>query len=258
MLLSTLALWPKVGLLLLAGVGTGIANGIAGGGTFISFPVLLAVGIAPLQANVSTSVGVWPSYLGGIRAFRPHLAGRKAMIMALLPWCAAGSLLGTALLLAFPPAVFARVIPWLIALGTTIFAFSPLITRRLAHLDHHHPARRRVLHWGIGLVSIYGGYFGAGLGILLLAVMAVALPNSLPELQGLRNVIATIINAVAGVVFVVRGHLALQAVGLLLVGTYLGGFAGSWLILRLPPWVVRTIIIVMGAGTAIKLLITGA
>ncbi len=258
MFLSTLALWPKVGLLLLAGVGTGVANGIAGGGTFISFPTLLAVGIPPLQANVSTSVGVWPSYVGGIRAFRPHLAGQRRFIVSLLPWCVIGALSGTALLLAFPPTLFARVVPWLIAAGTTLFALSPLITRRLAHLDHTHPARRRVLHWGVLVVSVYGGYFGAGLGILLLAVMAIALPATLNELQGLRNVIATIINAVAGVVFIVRGHLALQAVALLLIGTYIGGFAGSWLILRLPPWVVRTIIVLIGGGTALKLLLSGS
>ncbi|NNN02546.1 MAG: sulfite exporter TauE/SafE family protein [Acidimicrobiaceae bacterium] len=255
MLVGTLAMWPRVGLLLLAGIGTGVANGIAGGGTFISFPTLLAVGIAPLQANVSTSVGVWPSYVGGIRAFRPQLVGRRPLILDLLAWCIAGSLVGTVLLLSFPATVFARVVPWLIAVGTLIFALSPLITRRLAHLDHDHPARRRVLHWGLLGVAIYGGYFGAGLGILLLAVMAVALPYSLNELQGLRNVISTIINAVAGVIFIVRGHLALQAVGLLLIGTFLGGYAGSWLIQRLPPWVVRTIIVCIGGFTALKLLL---
>jgi uncharacterized membrane protein YfcA len=109
-----------------------------------------------------------------------------------------------------------------------VFAISPVITRRLAHIDHAHPARRWFLVLGVFFVAIYGGYFGAGLGILLLAVMAVWLPLEVAELQGLRYVVSIIINLAAAAVFVVRGHLVAYAVVALLVGTFVGGWVGGW------------------------------
>ena len=116
-----------------------------------------------------------------------------------------------------------------------------------------HPARRWSLHVGIFLAAIYGGYFGAGLGILLLAVMAVSLPLEIAEMQGLRYVLSTIINLVAAVVFVVRGHLVGYAVATLLVGTLVGGWMGGWLTQRLSPRAVRTVIVTIGVVTTIRL-----
>jgi uncharacterized membrane protein YfcA len=256
MLASTIPLVWRLVIYLCAGVAAGIANGIAGGGTFITFPTLLAMGATALEANVTTTVGVVPSYLGGIRGFRPDITQHRQLIRSLLPSCLAGTALGCALLLLGSAEEFRLIVPWLIGAGTLLFALAPMITRRLAHVDHNHPGRRGALYIGIFVVSAYGGYFGAGMGILLLAVMAVSLPFEITELQGLRSVLSLIINSVAAVIFVVRGHLIVDAVLMFLIGTLVGGWLGAMLINRLSPTVVRTLIIVTGVVTTIRLVMT--
>lgn len=245
-------IWRQT-IFLLSGVGAGVANGIAGGGTFITFPTLLAVGIQALQANVSTSVGVLPSYFGGIRGFRHQFADHRALVRSLVPSCLAGAALGSALLLTGSPGTFRNVVPWLVGAGTLLFALAPRITSRLSHIDHAHASRRWTLYVGVFVVSIYGGYFGAGLGILLLAIMAISLPYELADLQGLRNVLSLIINACAAVIFIIRGHLALDAVYMLLIGTLIGGVLGTLLIQRISSKAVRWLVISTGVATTVRL-----
>lgn len=245
-----------------AGIAAGISNGIAGGGTFLSFPTLLAMGIPTLQANVSSTVGVLPSSLGGIRGFRRELSTHKQLVRSLVPTCFLGSLAGTALLLLGSNQTFRNVVPWLIGSATLLFAMAPRITKRLAKIEHDAdegtaPVRRRTLFIGVFLASAYGGYFGAGLGIVLLAVMALTLPYEIYVLQGLRLALSMIINAVAAVVFIIRGHLAMDAVYMLLIGTLIGGWLGTLLIRRVSPQVVRALVITVGAATTIKLAIGG-
>lgn len=255
MVLVTLPLGWRELLIAVAGVAAGIANGVAGGGTFITFPTLLSLSIPALQANVSSSVGVLPSYVGGVRGFRTQLALRARLVARLVPACAAGAGAGTALLLTEPSSTFRTVVPWLVGGATLVFAATPFITRRLAHVSHDHPTRRVGLHLGVFLVAIYGGYFGAGLGILLLAVMGLTLPDDLATLQGLRNGLSLIINAAAAVVFIARGHLATAAVLALLVGTAIGGVLGTRIIKRLQPTTVRILIVVIGVATTVRLAI---
>lgn len=256
MLIATLPLGWRLAVYLLAGIGAGIANGVAGGGTFITFPTLLATGASALAANVTTTVGVVPSSLGSIRGFHVQLRGHADLIRSLVAPCLLGTAAGCSLLLLGSAHLFALVVPWLIGAGTLLFAIAPRITKRLAHVDHAHPARRWGLYVGIFVVAVYGGYFGAGLGILLLAVMAVSLPFEIQELQGLRSALSLIINAVAALIFVVRGHLIVDAVWMFLIGTLVGGWLGAILILRLSPNVVRVVIIVVGLVTTIRLAIT--
>jgi uncharacterized membrane protein YfcA len=256
MLSATIPLGWRLTVYLLAGIGAGIANGIAGGGTFVTFPTLLATGASALTANVTTTVGVVPSYLGGIRGFRFQLRGHRDLIRSLVPSCLLGTASGCALLLLGSPHLFALVVPWLIGSGTLLFALAPRITKRLAHVDHAHRARRWGLYVGVFVVAIYGGYFGAGMGILLLAVMALSLPYEIQDLQGLRSVLSLIINALAAVIFVARGHLIVDAVYMFLIGTLVGGWLGALLIMRLSPSVVRVVIIVVGVITTIRLAIT--
>jgi uncharacterized membrane protein YfcA len=256
MFVATLPLMWRLTILLLAGIGAGVANGVAGGGTFITFPTLLGLGIPALQANLSTSVGVVPSYFGSLRVFREQLRPHTKLIKTLAPSCVLGAAAGCALLLNGSASTFRSVVPWLIGAGTLLFAASPLITKRLAHVRHDHAGRRWALYVGIFAVSVYGGYFGAGLGILLLAVMAVSLPLEIYELQGLRNALSIMINVAAAIIFVVHGHLAVQAVVMLLIGTLIGGWFGAWLTLRLSPTLVRVLVILIGAGTTIKLAIS--
>lgn len=237
----------------LAGVAAGVANGIAGGGSFFSFPVLLALGLPALTANVSSSVGVLPSYLGGVTGFRRQLAEHRATLLALTPAAVAGSLVGTALLLTGTNAEFRAVVPWLIGGATVAFALQPLVVRAVASVPHDHPTRRVLLQLGTFLIAIYGGYFGAGLGILLLAVMGVALPEDLGTLTGLRSALSILVNAVAAIVFVIRGRLAWELVCCLLVGTFVGGFLGTGVVKRLAPVWLRALIVAMGAATTIRL-----
>jgi len=246
----------RVVILFVAGIGGGIANGVAGGGTFITFPTLLALGIPSLQANVTSTVGILPSVLAGVGVFKEELSVHRATLRRLIPASIVGSGAGTALLLTGTEQTFRSVVPWLIGTGTLLFALAPLITRSLARRRPEgtnaasHP---RVLALSVFLASIYGGYFGAGLGIVLLAILALSLPDDVFTLQGLRIALALVTNAVAALVFVIRGHLALLAVFVLLVSTLIGGRVGAKLMRRLPPVTVRVLVIAIGAITTVRL-----
>jgi uncharacterized membrane protein YfcA len=253
MFVGALPLVWRLSIVFVAGVAAGIANGVAGGGTFFTFPTLLSLGVPALTANISTTVGVVPSYLGSLRVFRVQLRPHKKLLASLVPSILLGTALGTALLLNGSAGTFRSVVPWLIGGGTALFAVSPYVTKRLAHIGSEHRGRRWALFVGIFAVSIYGGYFGAGMGILLLAVMAVALPFEIHELQGLRNAISIVINVVAALIFVVHGHLAWKYVAALLIGTLIGGYLGALLLVRLSPLVVRILVIAIGVATTIKL-----
>lgn len=256
MLAASLPLGLKIVIIFLAGCAAGISNGIAGGGTFLSFPTLLALGIPSLTANMSSSVGILPSTFGGIRGFRRELKIHRNLLKELVPTCVLGSGAGTTLLLVGSNHTFSRVVPWLIGMATILFAISPRVTKMLAKMERatgHGAVRRRSLFVGIFIASMYGGYFGAGLGIVLLAVMALTLPYDINVLQGLRVALSLLINAIAGVVFIIRGHLSVQAVLVLLVGALVGGWLGTLLIRRLSPKVVRALVISIGIVTTVKL-----
>ena len=256
MLANTLPLAWRIVIIFLAGVAAGISNGIAGGGTFISFPALLSLGYPSLQANMSSSVGIVPSTLGGIRGFRHELSIHQRLFRELVPTCVAGSLVGTGFLLFSSASTFRTVVPWLIGTATLLFAAAPRLTKAFARIERRESGsgeRRVPLFIGIFVASVYGGYFGAGLGIVLLAVMALSLPYELNVLQGLRQAFGLLINGVAAVVFIVRGHLALVAVIWLLVGSLIGGWLGTVLIRRVSPKVVRVLVIAIGAATTLRL-----
>lgn len=253
MLVGDVPLLGRLLIFLAAGVAAGIANGVAGGGTFITFPTLLGLGVPALTANISTTVGVVPSYVGSLRVFRHQLAPQKTLIRSLVLPCLLGTAVGCTLLLEGSASTFRSVVPWLIGAGTCLFAASPLVTRKLHGVDRHHPARRWTLYIGIFVVSIYGGYFGAGLGILLLAVLTLALPLEIHEIQGLRNFVSIMNNSLAALIFVVHGHLDGEAVGMLLIGTLIGGYLGAIVVSRLSPKAVRALVIIFGVVTTIKL-----
>lgn len=253
MLAVALALEWRITVLFVAGVGCGVANAIAGGGTFITFPTLLFLGIPALQANVSTTIGVGPSFFASLRVFRPQLREHRRLIVSLLPSVVVGTAVGCTLLLLGSPTTFRLIVPWLIGAGTLLFALAPLITRRLAHVAHSHPVRRAGLFIGVAAVSVYGGYFGAGIGILLLAILAVTLPLNIHELQSVRNAISLVITLVAATIFLVHGDFNVLAVVMLLVGTFIGGWLGALIVRRLSPLWVRVVVIVVGVVTTVAL-----
>ena len=237
MIVASLALGWRLSIFFLSGVAAGISNGVAGGGTFITFPTLLAMGVPALAANMTTSVGIVPSFAGGLRNLRREYEAQREHARTLIGLSIAGTLVGCA--------------------ATLLFAAAPYLTARLAHVDHRHPIRRAGLYVGVTLIAVYGGYFGAGLGIMLLAVTALTLPLEIHELQTLRRLLSVVISATAALVFIVRGHLALEALYPLLGGTLVGGWIGALLVDRLSATWVRALVIITGLVTTVKLLVPG-
>jgi hypothetical protein len=240
-------------LLVLAGVAAGVFNGVAGGGTLIAFPTLLAMGYPALTANVTTTVGIWPGYLGGAAGFRREIADQRSLLRPLAVAAGLGALVGAALLLTTPSAKFTQLAPWLVLFAAALFAIQPLLLRAFGPGTHDHPTRRALLFAGTFLTSVYGGYFGAAMGIMLLAVLGLALPDDLARTGALRTILSVLVNGVAALVFVARAELAWGAVALLALGSLLGGWAGAHLARRLPSPVLRAVVVAIGVATAVKL-----
>lgn len=242
-------------LLVLAGLGAGVFNGVAGGGTLITFPVLLAMGYPALTANVTSTVGIWPGYLGGVAGFRREIAGQSQIFRSLAPVTVVGAAVGAILLLTTPSSAFTRLAPWLVLFASLLFAMGPLLSRWLTGDDP--VARTRPVALGIGMfvAAVYSGYFGAAAGVIMLAVLGVTLPGTLARASGIRSVLSVLANGVAAIVFIIHGHLQWAAAGLIAVGCLVGGYLGASMARRLPPGVLRVIVIAIGLGTGIRLLV---
>ena len=237
------------------GVAAGVFNGVAGGGTLLVFPALLAVGLPAISANISATVGIVPSYLGGIAGFRSELGGQWPRIRSLLAPVLVGGALGSILLLTTPASSFRAIVPWLVALATVLFALQPLLVRRLSHLHAEHRARRVLLLGGSFAIAVYGGYFGAAMGVMLLALFGVALLEPLGRINGIRSVLSVLVSALSAAIFILHGHVAWAAAASVALGTALGGWGGARLALRLRPAVFRSVVVVVGAATAIALFV---
>ena len=243
-------------LLILAGLGAGIFNGVAGGGSLVSFPLLLALGYPALTANITNTVGIWPGYLGGAAGFRHEISDQKERLVRLSPVAGAGAIVGAILLLTTSSALFTQLAPWLILGASALFAAQPLLRRALdsssVATSTSHPV---LLMGGTFLASVYGGYFGAGMGVMLLAILGLALPDSIVRTSGLRTVLSILINGIAAAVFLLHGGLVWEAVGLLAIGSLFGGWLGARLALSISATALRVVVVVVGLGTAVKLLL---
>jgi uncharacterized membrane protein YfcA len=256
-LLSTASLSSShVILLVVAGVGAGIFNGVAGGGSLISFPILLALGYPALTANITNTVGIWPGYAGSAAGFRNEISGQRDRLAQLSPIAALGGITGAILLLTTSSAVFRALAPWLVLGASILFALQPLLRRALGGAAHAPPRTRPLLlAGGTFAASIYGGYFGAGLGVMLLAILGLALPDSILRTSGLRTALSILVNGVAAVVFLVHRGLAWEAVGLLAAGSLVGGWIGARVALSIPAMALRLVVIAVGLATVVKLLV---
>jgi uncharacterized protein len=236
----------------LAGVGAGTVNGIAGGGTLISFPVLLAVGVPAIGANVTSTVGIWPGYLGSTAGFRNEIKSQRERLRELAPVAVIGAVAGSVLLLETPSSAFSRVAPYLILVSCLLFAAQPFLARRLGEGT----ARRRTLiaRAGTLLACTYGAYFGAGLGVLLLAILGITLPDTLAKLSGLRSVVSLGVNVTAAVIFALAANVEWADAGVLAVGCLVGGYLGARVALRVPRGPLRVLIILIGVGAAARLI----
>jgi uncharacterized membrane protein YfcA len=247
---------PHIAFLLLGGLGAGIVNGVAGGGSLISFPLLLALGYPALTANITNTVGIWPGYAGGAAGFRHEISGQSNLLLRLSPVAVIGSIAGAILLLTTSSADFRRLAPWLVLGASLLFAAQPILKRALGGSAHAPPRTRPLLlSGGTFAASVYGGYFGAGLGVMLLAILGLALPDSILRTSGLRTALSILVNGVAAAVFLIHGGLAWRAVGLLAAGSLGGGWIGARVALSIPAWALRVVVVVVGLATVVKLLV---
>jgi uncharacterized membrane protein YfcA len=242
-------------LILLAGLGAGIFNGVAGGGSLISFPLLLALGYPALTANITNTIGIWPGYCASAAGYRREIGDQSARLLRLTPVALGGGVAGALLLLTTSQAAFRDVVPWLLLGATTLFALQPWLRRALNDDSVHPRARPALLVSGVFAASVYGGYFGAAMGVVFLAVIGLALPVSLAHTSGLRAVLSMIVNGVAAVVFLIHGGLVGEAVALLAAGSLVGGYAGARIALALPANALRVAVVVIGIGTTVALLV---
>jgi len=242
-------------LLVLAGFGAGVFNGVAGGGTLISFPVLLALGYPAIVANVTSTVGIWPGYLGGVAGFRREIADQRDRFTTLAPVTVLGATAGAILLLTTPSSDFTRLAPWLVLFASVLFALAPLLRRWLAGEQSALRARPVALGVGMFIAAVYGGYFGAAMGVIILAVLGLTLPDTLARAGGIRAVLSVLANGVAAIVFIIHGHLQWGAAGLLAIGCLGGGYLGAALARKLPSAVLRVIVVAIGLATGIRLLV---
>ena len=241
-----------------AGMAAGAINVVVGSGTLITFPTLLAFGYSPLVANVSNTVGLVPGAVSGVHAYRRELSGQGRRAAFLGIFSTAGAVVGSLLLLRLPETSFRRVVPYLILLACALVALQPFLARWLRPTDP--PVRRfghrgQILYLAIFATGIYGGYFGAAQGVILISLLAIFIEDSLQRLNAIKNVLAGLANAVAGVIFAISGHVSWVAAGLLAVGSAVGGQVGGRLGRRLPGPVLRVAVVVVGTVVAVLLLV---
>lgn len=244
-------------LVLAAGLAAGTINTVVGSGTLITFPVLLAVGFSPITANVSNSLGLVPGSVSGAWGYRRELAGQGRRIVRYGTASLLGGTVGALLLFVLPAEAFDAIVPVMIAVALMLVIVQPRLSGWLAaRRDPGGPPRdggrpALLLGW---LTGVYGGYFGAAQGILLVAIFGIALDDSLQRVNALKNVLATIVNLVAGIVFLFVADVAWEAVALIAAGSAVGGQLGARIGRRLPPNVLRAVIVCVGVVAIVQLL----
>jgi uncharacterized membrane protein YfcA len=240
-----------------AGLAAGTINAVVGSGTLITFPVLLAFGYAPVTANVSSTIGLVPGAASGAFGYRRELAGQGRRALGLGAMSLLGGITGAVLLLVLPASAFKDVVPVFIAVALVLTVLQPRLNRRLAE----HVARRprtvlAVIPIAVYITGVYGGYFGAAQGILLLAILGVTLAQSLQRTNALKNVLVGIVNGVAGVYFVFAAHVEWAPAAIIAVTSVLGAQIGARYGRRLHPDALRALVVVVGVAAIVDLLVS--
>jgi uncharacterized protein len=226
---------------------------VVGSGTLITFPVLLALGYAPVTANVSNTIGLVPGSLSGAIGYRRELVGQRARAIRLGICSTLGGVTGAVALLVLPASAFKTIVPVFIAIALVLVVVQPALSARLGARrppDAHEGVPTRLAVFGTG---VYGGYFGAAQGILLLGILGVALPDDLQRINALKNVLAMLVNLVAGIVFALVADVAWDVAALLAAGATAGGVLGARFGRRLPPAALRAVIVVVGTVAIARL-----
>jgi uncharacterized protein len=237
-----------------AGMAAGAINTIVGSGTLVTFPVLLAVGYSPVVANVSNTIGLVPGSVAGAIGYRRELRGQWGRAGRLAIASLLGGISGAVLLLVLPASAFKAIVPVFIALALVLIVAQPRLGRLVSE-RHSSPGfhGRGPVRGGVYVAGVYGGYFGAAQGILLLAILGLALPVDLQRINAIKNVLAGIVNLVAGVVFVIAADVAWGAALLIAAGATAGGHLGARYGRRLPDAVLRAVIVVVGIAAIVQL-----
>lgn len=239
--------------LVAAGFVAGAINSIAGGGTNLSFPALLWLGLPPVTANATSAVSLWPGSFAGVWGFRGALRRARREWLWLLVPSVVGGAIGALLVVRLPSHVFAGVVPWLVLASTLLFAINTWRRQRLGERAASEPAAVRHHSLLLGLlvqllIAVYGGYFGAGIGILMLASLGLSGVDDLAVANGLKNLFAAAINGAAIVYFVTTAAVDWRIVPLMALGAVAGGLVGARVAQRLPPLVMRWTIVAIGLG----------
>ena len=237
----------------LAAFAAGVVNALAGGGTLLSFPMLLALGVPAVSANVTNTVALSPGYFGGTLAQRDDLRGQGRRLRTLMPVAAVGGLAGGALLLWTPERVFELLVPVLIIAAVALLALGDRVKRRVAdRMSHAHGAREELVRPAVGifLAAVYGGYFGGGLGIIVLAVLGVVLVDTMTRLNALKQCTSLVVNVCAALFFVTSGHVLWSAAAVMCVGALVGGFSGGRVAHRLSPRTLQRVVLGIGVAVA--------
>lgn len=238
----------------LAGVAAGTINAVVGAGTLITFPVLLAVGYPAVVANVSNTVGLVPGSLSGAIGYRRELAGQRSRLTRLGVAAGLGGLTGAVLLLRLPDTVFRAVVPTLILLGVVLVLAQPYLARFVGR-PHDAPAHGGpALHVGVYAVGVYGGYFGAAQGVLLIGLLGLLLGETLQRVNAAKNVLALLANLVAAVLFMIVAEVAWLPAALVALGSVVGGQLGARVGRRLPERALRLTVATVGVLVAVALI----
>jgi uncharacterized protein len=263
-----------------AGLAAGTINTVVGSGTLITFPTLLGFGFPPVLANVSNNVGLVPGVLSGIYGYRRELAGQRARVLRLGLASLLGGLVGAILLLVLPQSAFKAIVPALIIVALVMIICQPWLAALVAARQRDGASPDRVGPDRVGpdrvgapgraapglqrggpvvwvlvfLMGIYGGYFGAAQGILLLGLFGITFSDSLQRINAVKNVLACVVNGVAAIVFILATHIDWTAAGLIAAGSIVGGQVGARVGRRLPPWGLRALIVCVGSAALVRLL----
>jgi uncharacterized membrane protein YfcA len=238
-----------------SGIAAGGINAIVGSGTLITFPTLLAIGYPPVVANVSNNIGLAPGGFSGALGYRRELAGQRQRLIRLGAASAIGGLTGGLLLLRLPDDAFAAIVPVLIVIGCVLVVIQPWLTSRIATRQDA-PSHGSAWTWGfVFLAGVYGGYFGAAQGVLLIAILGIGLDEGMQRVNAAKNVLSTIVNSVAALLFILIADVAWDVVALIAAGSIIGGQLGATLGRRLPSPVLRGFVVFVGVAAVIKLVV---
>lgn len=233
-------------LILMAGVGAGMMNAAVGSGTLLTYPILVSLGIPPVVANGTNSLGLVPGSIAGAFAYRKQLVGRRKELVRWGMATSGGAVIGALLVVALPARVFTFLVPWLILLACTSIALQPVITKIFVARKPHAAIGPAV--FGVG---IYGGYFGAGQGVAYLAALGSLDVGDVHRANAVKNVISSAANTAAGLTFALAGFVELRPAIVLAIGSLAGGLVGGNAARRLPPVALRVVVVLIGLVAAV-------